>query len=112
MIIDNVVILDDSDKITCRLCGKRMKRVYGKHMENHAKFDGVGIKKYREMYPCAPIQTDADRISNSKSSGLHMKTEKYKQLFSDKFKGDKNPNHKIILLKSSEKQGVHFLWNL
>ena len=38
--------------------------------------------------------TSSDKEKTAKNSGKHMKTEKYKNLFSEKIKGEKNPNHK------------------
>jgi len=108
MILENVKILDNEEKITCRLCGARMKRVYGKHMENHAKEDGIDIKTYRTMYPNAPIQTEADHKANSKSSGLHMKEQKYKDMFSEKIKGNNNPNHKLNTTEKERKERSPF----
>lgn len=46
------------------------------------------------MYPDALLYTECDYKNTSKNSGKHMKTEKYKKIFSEKIKGEKNPNHK------------------
>jgi hypothetical protein len=104
----NFEIVDDEEKITCRLCGKRMKRVYGKHMENHEKNDGIDIRKYRKMFPDAPIQTKSDYKENCKSSGLHMKEQKYKKIFSEMISGEKNPNHRSRTTEEERKSRSPF----
>jgi hypothetical protein len=49
---------------------------------------------YKKMYPGEPLYTESDSKKTTINSGKHMKTEKYKKMFSDKIKGEKNPNHK------------------
>jgi len=87
--MQNFKIIDDETMVTCRLCGERMKRLYGKHMDRH----NIDTKKYKEMFPGAPLMSSSDLKSSTKSSGLHMKQDKYKKMFSEMFSGDRNPNH-------------------
>jgi hypothetical protein len=58
-------------------------------------------QEYKSKYPGATLSTKKDSNNTSKHSGLHMKQEKYKKMFSDKVKGEKNPNHKS---KTTEKE--------
>lgn len=80
----------ENDFITCKICGFQSKRIYGRHLKSH----GLTSEDYKKMYPGQPLCTESDNKNVSINSGKHMKTEKYKKMFSEKFKGDKNPNHK------------------
>jgi len=57
--------------------------------------------EYKKIYPGAPIMALSDKEKTSTNSGKHMKDDKYKKIFSDMIKGEKNPNHKS---KTSEEQ--------
>jgi len=85
-----------SDYIICKVCGEKVRRIYGAHLKKH----GLTSKEYKEMFPDEPLTTKNDNLKTSKNSGLHMKQEKYKKMFSEKIKGEKNPNHKT---KTTEK---------
>ena len=85
-------INDNEITVTCRLCGEQVKRVYGKHLK--FKHDNISTKEYKKMFPGAPIMAKSDLEKTSKNSGNHMKTEKYKQMFSEMLKGEKNPMHR------------------
>jgi len=89
--LSDIIINDNDQTITCRICGENHVRLYGKHFQY--KHPGMTGKKYKEMFPGAPIRTEKDRIAGSKSSGKHMKQEKYKKMFSEMFGGENNPNH-------------------
>ena len=87
-----IKINDTKDKITCRICGKQYRRIFGKHLKfNHPDID---TDEYRKMFPNAPIQSEEDYKNTVKNSGKHMKDPKYKKMFSEMFSGEKNPNHK------------------
>jgi len=85
-------IKDTTDSITCRICGEQCKRIYGRHLK--FSHNNMTTDEYKKLYPNAPIMTSSDKEKTAKNSGKHMKTEKYKNLFSEKIKGEKNPNHK------------------
>jgi very-short-patch-repair endonuclease len=87
-----ITINDNKETVTCRLCGEQCKRIYGKHLKY--KHNNISTNEYKEMFPGAPIMALSDRKNTTKNSGSHMKLEKYKKMFSEKIKGDKNPNHK------------------
>ncbi len=85
-------INDNKETVTCRICGEQCKRIYGKHLK--FKHNNMTTDEYKKIYPGAPIMALLDKVKTSTNSGKHMKDEKYKKMFSDMFKGEKNPNHK------------------
>lgn len=85
-------IVDNVDFITCRICGHQGSRLYGKHF-NFAH-NGINSKEYGIIFPGALTKTKKDTKSTTINGGKHMKTEKYKQMFSEMFSGEKNPMHK------------------
>lgn len=85
-------INDNEEDVTCRICGEQCKRIYGKHLK--FKHNNLSTNEYKNMFPDAPIMALSDVKKTTKNSGKHMNQEKYKKLFSEKIKGDKNPNHK------------------
>ena len=89
---DNIIINDSEDSVTCRICGKQSKRIYGRHLKY--SHNDLPTKKYKKLFPDAPISCLKDKKNISKNSGKHMKTEKYKKMFSEKVKGSKNPMHR------------------
>jgi hypothetical protein len=80
-------IIDDYEKVTCRLCGLRAKRIYGKHLDKTHKMTS---EDYKRLFPDAPLSSEISNVN----MGKHMKTDKYKNMFSEKFSGENNPNHK------------------
>lgn len=96
-----IKINDTKDKITCRICGKQYRRIFGKHLKfNHPEID---TDEYRRMFPNAPIQSEEDYKNTIKNSGKHMKDPKYKKMFSEMIRGEKNPNHKSNTTESERK---------
>lgn len=87
-----MIINDNKETITCRICGEQCKRIYGKHLK--FKHNNMTTDEYKKIYPGAPIMTLTDKEKTTINSGKHMKQEKYKKMFSEKIKGEKNPNHK------------------
>jgi hypothetical protein len=83
---------DNIETVTCRICGDQCKRIYGKHLK--FKHNNMTTNEYKEKFPGAPIMALSDINNTTKNSGKHMKQEKYKKMFSEKIKGEKNPNHK------------------
>jgi hypothetical protein len=80
----------EENLISCKICGFKSKRIYGQHLKSH----GLTSDDYKKMFPGEPLYSDSDAKNTSKNSGKHMKEEKYKKMFSEKIKGEKNPNHK------------------
>lgn len=89
--------IENIDYVVCKICGIKSGRLYGKHLQTH----DITSKEYKEKFPGALLTTQKDKDKTSKNSGKHMKDKKYKKMFSGKFKGDKNPNHKS---KTTEKE--------
>lgn len=83
---------ENQDYIICKWDNKPV----GKYMSEHIKkFHSTRtIEQYQSEFPDLPIIAPVYLEKISKNSGKHMKTEKYKKMFSEKIKGSKNPNHK------------------
>tara|TARA_R110000772_G_scaffold2410_2_gene8407 strand:+ start:26386 stop:27357 length:972 start_codon:yes stop_codon:yes gene_type:complete len=90
--MNKIIINDNIETVTCRICGEQCKRIYGRHLKH--SHNNMTTQEYKHLFPNAPITSLKDKRSTSKNSGLHMKTEKYKKMFSEKIKGDKNPMHR------------------
>jgi hypothetical protein len=84
-------INDNIETVTCRICGEQCKRIYGKHLK--FAHNDMTTNEYKTLYPGAPIMALSDKTKTTINSGKHMKEERYKKMFSEKIKGDKNPNH-------------------
>jgi len=82
--------MENDNLITCKICGFKSQRIYGRHLKSH----GLTSDDYKKKYPGEPLYSEIDAKNTSKNSGKHMKEEKYKKMFSEKIKGEKNPNHK------------------
>ena len=91
-------IIDTDEKVTCRICGAKLKRIAGKHLDNTHK---ILLEDYKIQFPNAPIQSKNYTLATTKNSGQHMKEQKYKDMFSEMFKGEKNPAHRS---KTTEKE--------
>jgi hypothetical protein len=89
---ENINIDDNNETVTCRICGEQCKRVYGRHLKH--SHNNISTKEYKELFDGAPITALSDKSNTSKNSGQHMKQEKYKKMFSEKVKGEKNPMHR------------------
>lgn len=98
----DIIINDNEETVTCRICGEQCKRIYGKHLK--FKHNNLTTKEYKEMFPGAPIMAKGDLKNTSKNSGKHMKTEKYKKMFSEMFSGKNNPNHKSNSTEQERKE--------
>lgn len=101
-----MIVNDNMDTVTCRICGEQCKRIYGKHLK--FKHNNMTTNEYKEKFPGAPIMTLSDIKNTTKNSGAHMKQEKYKKMFSEKMKGYKNPNHKSNTTKLERKSRSPF----
>lgn len=104
---ENISIKDSDDKITCRICGKMMKRLYGKHFDSH----NITADIYRELFPNALIECKTTSEIAYKNGGKHMKDEKYKKMFSEMFSGEKNPNHTSNTTKEERRSRSPFSKN-
>lgn len=93
----NINIIDCNEYITSRIDGSKRKRIYG----NYLKSLNLTSEEYKILFPDAPLYCTNDKHKTTTNSGLHMKTDKYKKIFSEKISGNKNPNHKS---KTTDKQ--------
>lgn len=100
-ILDNIKINDNEVDVTCRICGEQCKRIYGRHLKH--SHNNISAKEYRELFNSAPITSLTDKQITSKNSGKHMKSEKYKKMFSEKVMGEKNPMHRSKTTKEFRK---------
>ena len=82
-------INDNNETVTCRICGEQCKRIYGKHLK--FAHNDMTTMEYKKLFPGAPIMALSDVGKTTINSGKHMKEERYKKMFSEKIKGDKNP---------------------
>jgi len=83
--------IEGVDYVTCKWCGEKVKRIFGKHINTY--HSGKTSKDYKLEFPGCPLTTLSDIANFSKSSGLHMKEENYRKRASEKMKGENNPNH-------------------
>lgn len=104
--MNNIIINDCYETVTCRLCGEQCSRVYGMHLRY--KHNNMKSEEYKKMFPDAPMTAPKDKEATSKNSGKHMQTEEYKKMFSEKIKGDKNPNHKSKTTKEERQSRSPF----
>ena len=102
----DIIISDTTESVTCRLCGEQCKRIYGRHLKH--SHNNMTTKEYKEVFPGAPIASLKDKKSTSKNSGQHMKQEKYRKMFSEKMKGDRNPMHHSNTTSEFRKQQSPF----
>ncbi len=100
-----IKINDTDEKITCRICGLIMKNIAGKHIQTK---HNITCDEYKKMFPGAPTQSKDYIKATTKNSGKHMKEQKYKDMFSEKIKGDKNPNHKSKTTEEERKERSPF----
>jgi hypothetical protein len=101
-----MVVNDNYEAVTCRICGELCKRIYGKHLK--FAHNNMTTEEYKRLYPGSPIAALSDKISTSKNSGQFMKQDKYRKMYSDKIKGDKNPNHKSNTTEQDRKSRSPF----
>ena len=94
----------EEEFIICKICGEKVKRLYGAHLKAH----GMTSQEYKLKYPGEPLTTKSDNKNTTKNSGQHMKTEKYKKMFSEKIMGEKNPNHKSKTTEEIRKERSPF----
>lgn len=78
-------------KISCLECGKELHNLCGSHLKKH----GMDAKSYKDKYgQDKPVYSESWMSKQKRGDDNHMTKPEYKKLFSDMFKGDKNPNSK------------------
>lgn len=72
--------------------GLATPRIYGRWFDTF--HPGKTYEEYKAEFPDSPVQSSKDKAATSSHGSSHMKTEKYRKMFSEMFKGDKNPGSK------------------
>lgn len=103
---DVIIINDNTETITCRLCGEQCKRIYGRHLKH--SHNNMTTDEYKTLFPGASITSLKDKGKTSINSGKHMKMKKYKQMFSDMYSGKNNPMHSSKRTELQRKQNSPF----
>ena len=93
-------MVENIDYVICKICGEKVGRIYGAHLKKH----GMTSDEYKKKLPGSPLTTTKDKKNTSKNSGKHMKTDKYKKMFSEMFSGENNPNHKSNTTEQERKE--------
>jgi len=97
--------IEGIDYVICRLCNKKMEAVQGRHLTcTH----GINSKQYKEMFPDAKMLPDNYKGGFRQYHGKHMKEEKYRKMFSEKFSGQKNINSKTNTTEKERKERSPF----
>ena len=86
------LVKEGIDHVVCKWCGHKTPRIYGMHIRQF--HPGKTSEDYRKEFPDAPVACANDIKATTINSGKFMKEEKYRKLFSEMWKGDKNPNSK------------------
>jgi len=84
--------IEGKDFIICKWCGKKVTRIYGQHIKY--SHPGKTIGEYKSLFPDCSIYTENDIKKVTANSGKHMKEEKYRKMFSEMVRGNKNSVHK------------------
>jgi hypothetical protein len=97
--------IENVDYVVCKLCKRQMKAIQGPHLK-HAH--NITSKQYREMFPDAKMLSDDYTGGFRQHKGKHMKEEKYRKMFSEMNKGEKNINSKCRTTEQQRKERSPF----
>lgn len=84
--------IEGKDYVIDRWNGLAVKRMYGSYFRR--VHPDRTLEEYKREFPDAKLYSEVDDANVGKSRGLHMKEEKYKKMFSEKFRGENNPMSK------------------
>lgn len=98
--------IEGEDYIIDKWNGLPVVRLYGEWMK-HMHPD-KSIDDYKKEFPGAPLSASKDIKNTSKHSGEWMKTDEYKKIYSEMFKGENNPMHKSKTSDSFRKSNSPF----
>jgi hypothetical protein len=101
---ENISIDDNFDTVTSRIDGTQRLRIYGRYLKSM----GLNSDDYKTLFPDAPLYAEKDAKNTNINKGEHMKKPEYKKMFSDKIKGEKNPNHKLNTTEQERKERSPF----
>lgn len=82
--------IENIDYVVCEICGKKVKKLNNTHLKKHE----ITLSEYKILYPKSLIISENSYLKSMENGGKHMKTDHYKNICSEKFKGENNPNHK------------------
>ena len=94
--------IEGIDYIIDRWNGLPTPKIYGKWIDY--MHPGKTIDDYKKEFPGSPIYCQKVYEGISANGGKHMKTEKYRKMFSEKFKGENNPRHHSKLSEQEIKE--------
>ena len=94
--------IENVDYIICKWCGQKVTRIYGQHIK--FSHPNKSIEDYKQEFPDFSIYTASDIKNVTINSGKHMKEEKYRKMFSDRIRGNKNPVHKDNMDEQKRKE--------
>jgi very-short-patch-repair endonuclease len=97
--------IEGIDYVTCKLCNRKMGAIQGSHLINTHK---INSKQYKQMFPDAKMLPDNYKGGFRQSRGKHMKEEKYRKMFSEKFSGQNNRNSKSNTTEQERKERSPF----
>lgn len=103
--MNNEEKIEGKDYVICKLCGKQMKAIQGRHL---TVTHGITSKEYQQMFPGEKMLPDNYAGGFRQHKGKHMKEEKYRKMFSDKWKGENNRNSKKNTTEQQRKERSPF----
>lgn len=103
--MNNEEKIEGKDYVVCKLCGKHMRAIQGRHL---TVTHNITSKEYQQMFPGAKMLPDNYKGGFRQSRGKHMKEEKYRKMFSDKWKGENNRNSKKNTTEQQRKERSPF----
>jgi hypothetical protein len=107
-------LFDDSEIVTCPICGAFMGQIGHKHLEKHS----LTTKEFKEQYPNSPMRPDKMKQTWSDRCKEFNKTEFMKEAVSSSLlEGHRNGKYDEIKEKASQKKKEKFasgelvVWN-
>ena len=100
--IDSSTMIEGEDYVIDQWNGLATPRIYGQWFER--MHPGRTWDEYKNEFPDKPVQCEKDKKSTTAAGGAHMKTEKYRKMFSEKFKGENNPMSKKNTTEQQRKE--------
>jgi very-short-patch-repair endonuclease len=91
--------------VICKICGYKAERIYGNHLKH---IHNITSDEYKKRFPGERVCSLIDHKNVNQHRGDHMKTEKYKKMFSEMFGGENNRNHKSNTTEQQRKERSPF----
>jgi len=103
--MDNEIKIENIDYVICKLCGKKMEAIQGRHLTCTHKINST---QYKEMFPDAKMLPDNYKGGFRQHLGKHMKEEKWRKWASEKSTGQNNQNSKTNATEKQRKERSPF----